>query len=113
MKYSRDEFERLAVEHTVALAKGMVYKKTNAIHGKLMKMISSLKQGGKLTELTELLANEETGVRLWAASGLLGSKDELAIPVLELISNDKTSPHRLTAFGLIDLWKSGHFDNNT
>lgn len=83
------------------------YKKANALHKKIEKIVGVLKESGKLHELRDLLKHNSIGVRLWAAPYLLSLYEDEAISTLQEITK-QPGIHSLTAETILSEWQKGN-----
>ncbi len=78
-------FEEAATKHAEATKDGD-YKTGNKNYDKVVKVISYLKEQDKIDELLPYLNHEVVGIRLAAATYLLGKYEKKGIEVLDEIS---------------------------
>lgn len=85
-----DRYRDAASRHGVATHAGES-DQANVAHDELKDVARQLRESGDLSQLEELLVDDESGVRLWAASHLLDEAPAVARPVLEdLVHNDRS-----------------------
>ncbi len=98
------EFARL---HSKGLFKSEDLKKTSSYYDWMQAVASLLKSENRLQELTVLLNDEDQGVRVWAATHLLGTCESEAIQVLDDINYRNIPILSFTAEMVLSEWKSG------
>jgi hypothetical protein len=99
----REKFLLLAIEHGIAYSNGN-YKTANKFHKKLQSLYNQAKKQNQSDVFSEFIANENRSIRLWAASFTLRIFPDLAVKILEDISNISDS-FGSTAKILLQLWR--------
>jgi hypothetical protein len=100
-------FESAAVAHAEASEKGD-YKKANKNYVILEKAITFLRDHGRVQLLTKFLSHEDMGIRVWAATYLLPTQENIAVKVLEAIASGPSGIQRLDAETTLSEWRKGN-----
>jgi len=99
-------FEESSVLQIDATERGN-YKVGNKNYDKIIKAVEFLKSENSLDALLPYLSHNSAGVRLWAASYLLGFDEKNAIKILEELKKQK-GIISLIAEATLDEWKKGN-----
>ncbi len=95
----------LCVEQGKAMDEGDSIS-ANELHEKISIIMSNVKAQGQLSELKQLLQNDDENVKLWAATYLLPTEEELALSVISQVEkSDRLLSIEATT--LKDMWNKG------
>lgn len=101
----KDSFYRQAIEHGEAIAIGD-HKKANKLHKKLQVLYNQANEQNNAEIFAQFLKDNNDSVKLWAAVFSLKSSPEVALNVLQELS-ERNKIIGLTAKTTLDLWHSG------
>lgn len=100
-----NEVKDLCVEHGRVLDEGDSVSANN-LHKKISNIFNEIIANGLVSELMELLKNDDENVKLWAASYLLSIEEKLAISVLSQVEKSDRLIG-LEATIIKDMWNKG------
>ena len=86
------------------------YKTANKNYDVIQKAVVYLRANDGLAELKNLLANNETSVKVWAATFLLKHYEKDAIAVLEDIAQKSIPQHSFDARMVLQEWRNGRLN---
>jgi hypothetical protein len=86
------------------------YKTANKNYNVIQKAVTYLRENDGLSELKNLLTNDEISVKVWVATFLLKHYEQDAVTVLEDVAKKSIPQHSFNAKMVLQEWRNGRLN---